>query len=47
VTLRGDGTLRLTRLRVPGTIRGAFAVAVRARDAAGNATAWTSARLRA
>jgi hypothetical protein len=47
VTLRGDGTLRLTRLRVPGTLRGAFAVAVRARDAAGNATAWTSARLRA
>ena len=47
VTLRGDGTLKLTRLRVPGTLRGAFTVAARARDAAGNATAWTSARLRA
>ena len=46
VMLRGDGTLKLTRLRVPGTLRGAFTVAVRARDAAGNATAWTSARLR-
>jgi hypothetical protein len=46
LTLRGDGTLKLTRLRVPGPLRGAFTVAVRARDAAGNATAWTSARLR-
>lgn len=47
VAVRGDGTLKLARLRVPGTLRGAFTVVVRARDAAGNATAWTSARLRA
>jgi hypothetical protein len=46
VTARGDGTLRLISLRLPVGIRGPLVAVVRARDAAGNATPWSTARLR-
>jgi hypothetical protein len=43
---RGDGAATTLRLRLPAMLRGTT-VWVRARDARGNATAWTAARLRA
>jgi hypothetical protein len=46
-SVRGDGTPKLTRLRLPAGLRGPLTAVVRARDAAGNTTAWTTARLRA
>ena len=46
-TARADGTLKLARLRLPAGVRGPLTAVVRARDAAGNTTSWTTARLRA
>jgi hypothetical protein len=47
VTARGDGTIRTAKLRLPVGVRGALTVSVRARDTGGNATGWTTHRLRA
>jgi hypothetical protein len=46
VTAGGTGALRIAKLRLPAGVRGPLTVSLRARDTLGNATAWTSARLR-
>jgi hypothetical protein len=47
VTARGSGAFKAATLRLPAGLRAELTAWVRARDASGNATGWTRARLRA